>query len=400
VQVFVPLSPKVVKVCNNRSYKIVICAPSLYSIGGVERVVSVKANYFADVLGFNVTIIVTEGIGRISYFPLSERIKVINLGLNFEELWHQSFYKKVLLYIKKQRLYKKLLTSELMRIHPDITISVLRREINFITEIKDGSKKVGELHVNRKNYRNFREGESNVLKHLFAKFWAWNLLCHLRKLDKMVVLTDCALDDWPELNNMIKIPDPLPFRLGEKSCLAQNRVISIGRYDYDKGNDLLLQVWTYVEKLMLEWQLDIYGDGCREPYQILMEQLGVDSSRCHLFGPVSDVKQEYLKSSVFVLPSRFEGFGLVLIEAMACGVPVVSFDCENGPRSIITDGFDGFLISPFDVKAFAEKVILLMKNENLRREMGENARRSAAKYDIDIVGQQWKQLFDELMENR
>ena len=113
-----------------------------------------------------------------------------------------------------------------------------------------------------------------------------------------------------------------------------------------------------------------------------------------------DVKKEYLRSSIFVLPSRFEGFGLVLIEAMACGVPAVSFDCENGPRSIITDGVDGFLISPFDVEAFAEKVILLMKDENLRREMGENARRSAAKYDIDIVGQQCKQLFDELMENR
>lgn len=379
-------------------YKIVFCTPALYSTGGVERVVSVKANYFADTLGYDVTIIVTEGKSKPSFFPLSDRVKVINLGLNFEELWHQPFYKKVFLYFKKQRLYKKSLTSELMWIHPDITISVLRREINFITKIKDGSKKVGELHVNRKNYRNFREGESNVLKSLFAKYWAWSLLCHLRKLDKMVVLTECALDDWLELNNVIKIPDPLPFRLGEKSCLIQKRVISIGRYDYDKGNDLLIQVWARVEKLMPEWQLDIYGDGYREPFQNLMEQLGVDSSRCHLFGPTSDVKHEYLNSSIFVLPSRFEGFGLVLIEAMACGVPVVSFDCENGPRSIITDGVDGFLISPFDVEVFAEKVVLLMKDEELRRKMGENARRSAAKYDIDIVGQQWKQLFDELME--
>lgn len=383
-----------------RPYKIVFCAPSLYSTGGVERIVSVKANYFAEIFGYDVTIIVTEGKGRISYFPLSKRIKVINLGLDFEELWHQPFCKKVLLYFKKQHLYKKLLALELMRIHPDITITVLRREINFINKIKDGSKKVGELHVNRNNFRNFRAGESNVLKRLFAKFWAWNLLGHLRELDKMVVLTDCALDDWPELKNVIKIPDPLPFRLNEKSCLVQKRVISIGRYDYDKGNDLLLQVWAKVVKQMRGWQLDVYGDGCRELYENLMEQLGVDPSHCHLFGPTSDVKHEYLNSSIFVLPSRFEGFGLVLIEAMACGVPVVSFDCENGPRSIIADGVDGFLISPFDVDAFAEKVVLLIKDENLRRKMGENARRSAAKYDIDIVGQQWQQLFDELMENR
>ena len=184
----------------------------------------------------------------------------------------------------------------------------------------------------------------------------------------MVVLTDNALDDWPELNNVIKIPDPLPFRLDAKSFLSQKRVISIGRYEFDKGNDLLLCVWAEVEKQMPEWHLDIYGDGFREPFQRLMGQLGIDTSHCHLFGPTSDVKQEYLNSSVFVLPSRFEGFGLVLIEAMACGVPVVSFDCENGPRSIITDGVDGFLISPFDVEAFAEKVIMLMKDEELRRE--------------------------------
>ena len=96
------------------------------------------------------------------------------------------------------------------------------------------------------------------------------------------------------------------------------------------------------------------------------------------------------------MPSRFEGFGLVLIEAMACGVPIISFDCENGPRSIITDGMDGFLIRPFDIDAFADKMMLLMRDETLRKTMGENARRSAVQYDIDKIGIQWQQLFDEL----
>jgi len=121
---------------------------------------------------------------------------------------------------------------------------------------------------------------------------------------------------------------------------------------------------------------------------------------CHLHSPVSDVKVEYLNSSIFVLPSRYEGFGLVLIEAMACGVPVVSFDCDNGPRSIITNGEDGFLIPTFDIDAFADKLIQLMLDKNLRMTMGEKALRSAAQYDIDRIGLQWKQLFDELMVNR
>ena len=165
----------------------------------------------------------------------------------------------------------------------------------------------------------------------------------------MVVLTDCALNDWPELNNVVKIPDPLPFKMDDKKYFSKKRIISIGRYAYEKGNDLLLQVWKIVEGKIPGWSLDIFGNGTRGPYHSQMQQLGIDSSRCHLYGPTIDVENEYFSSSIFVLPSRFEGFGLVLIEAMACGVPVIAFDCENGPRSIITDGVDGFLIPAFDI---------------------------------------------------
>lgn len=385
---------------NQNRYKILICTPAIYSAGGVERVVSVKANYFAERLGYDVTIILTEGKGRDCFFTISDHVNIINYELNFEALWSLPFWKKVLAYLQKQHVYKRKLKEDLLRIRPDFTISTLRREINFITGINDGSFKIGELHVNRANYRSFDKNHSNTLKRLFARFWMNNLLGKLSKLDRMVVLTDNALLDWPELDNVVKIQDPLPFNIEGRSELSAKRIISIGRYAYDKGNDLLLQTWAIIQTKCSDWTLDVYGNGDRVPYHNQMQKLDIDPNRCHLFGPTSDVKHEYLNSSIFVLPSRFEGLGLVLIEAMACGVPVVSFDCENGPRSIITDGVDGFLISPFDIDVFAKKVVLLMKDENLRREMGENAKCSAAKYDIDIVGQQWQQLFDELMENR
>jgi glycosyltransferase involved in cell wall biosynthesis len=385
---------------KEREYKIVYCTPALYSAGGVERIVSLKASFFAEVYGYDVTVIVTEGQGRACFFPLSDKVRIINLQLGFEELWRASFIKKIFLYMKKQRQYKKLLTNQLMRIRPNFTISTLRREINFITSIPDGSIKIGELHVNRANYRNFSDKDTNVVKRWFAHIWMNNLIRHLKKLDKMIVLTDSALKDWPELNHIVKIPDPLPFRINGKSTLEHKRIISLGRYDYDKGNDLLLQVWAKLEKQMSEWRLDIYGNGNIDPYKAQLRLLGIDTSRCHLHGPVTDVLKEYYSSSVFVLPSRFEGFGLVLIEAMAAGVPVVSFDCENGPRSIITESIDGFLIPPFDIDEFAEKVLLLMNDDNLRKKMGENAQKSAAQYDIERVGLQWKQLFNELMANR
>lgn len=379
---------------SSRLFRIVFITPAIYSAGGIERVVAVKANYFAEQLGYDVTIIITEGNSRDSFFSISDKVYVINYEFNFEELWHLPFGKKIVAYLQKQYLFKKRLRTDLMRIRPDYTISTLRREINFLTKINDGSFKIGELHVNRANYRNV-DG-NNIIKRLFAKFWMNSLLRHIKQLDRMVVLTDSALIDWPELDNVIKIPDALPFKIDNKSVLNSKRIISIGRYAYDKGNDLLLHAWSIIEKEFADWTLDIFGNGDKEPYQKLVEELGIDHNRCHLHGPIHDVKKEYLSSSIFLLPSRFEGFGLVIIESMACGVPVVSFDCENGPRSIITDGEDGYLVPPFDVNAFAEKVMHLMRNEELCKRMGTNAQKSVSQYDIDKVGLQWKQLFDEL----
>lgn len=384
---------------NDVKYKIVFCTPALYSAGGVERVVAVKANYFSEHFGYDVTIIVTEGKGEYTFFPVSSRVNIINYELDFEELWRLPFWKKVIVYLIKQQKYRKKLRADLMRIRPNFTISTLRREINFLTGINDGSFKIGELHVNRANYRTFNERQSSIVKRFFSFFWSKSLLAHLKQLDRMVVLTDTALGDWPELNNLVKIPDALPFKNDSTNELNYKRIISIGRYAYDKGNDLLLRAWSIIEKKFPDWTLDIYGNGEKELYYRTVEKLGIDKNRCHLNGPIHDVKKEYLSSSIFLLPSRFEGFGLVIIESMACGVPVVSFDCENGPRSIIKDGEGGYLVPPFDVNAYAEKVMLLMRNDELRKKMGAIAQKSVSQYDIDKVGLQWKQLFSELNNN-
>ena len=383
----------------DKKYKIVYCTPALYSAGGTERVVSLKANYFADVLGYDVTIIVTDGRNSNSFFHLSDKVKVINLGLNFEEIWNIPFIKKVFLYLKKQRNYKKLLKSELMRIRPDITITTLRREINFINGINDGSRKVGEQHLSRSNYRRTDPRFTNICEKIFFGWWKNEVVSSIMKLDKLVVLTPDAASEWPEVKNIMMIPDPLPIKVDRCSTTSYKRVITIGRYSFEKGYDLLLKVWSIVEKKLSDWQLDIFAMGDPTPYVKMMDDLSIDKKRCHLNSSVVDVEDEYMKSSILVQPSRTEGFGLVIVEAMSCGLPVVSFDCENGPRSIITNGEDGFLIPPFDVEMFANSLMRLMSDDDLRESMGEKGKQNSQRYDIDIVGQQWKQLFDELMQN-
>ena len=381
---------------NNKKYKIVYCKPALYMAGGVERVLTNKANYFADVYGYDITIIITEGANKPLFFPLSPKIRIINLNIGFEELWSCSFFTKIIVYLRKQRKYKMLLKKELFRIRPDITVSLLRREINFINDIKDGSKKIGELHVNRANYRNFNYLSSSIVKTTFSRFWMKSLTSKLRKLDKLVVLTHKDMQAWVELNNVVVIPNPLSFNSAIVSKQTKKRVISVGRYCHEKGFDDLLRAWARVQHACPDWKLVIYGDGNRSQYEVMLSELGIDSHRCELNGPVSDIQLEYANSSMAVCSSRFEGFGLFILEAMACGLPVVSFDCPWGPSSIITNLEDGVLVENGNVSKLADNMVLLMKNEDNRLRMSKNAIKNVRRYSIDIIANNWKCLFDSL----
>ena len=377
-----------------KKLKLVYITPALYMAGGVERVLTLKANYFAEHFGYDITIVLTEGKDKPLFYPLSDKIKVVNLNIGFEELWTCSFIKKIFVYLKKQHQYKKALTTELMRIRPNITISLLRREINFINDIKDGSRKIGELHVNRINYRTFDANDTNFVKKLFAKFWMQNLISKLKRLDTFIVLTEEDKQAWPELQNVIVIPDPLSFIPNQISTLMKRRVIAVGRYHYQKGFDLLLKAWKIVERQYTDWQLAIYGQGCKEPYERLAKELKIDLSRCNLYGPTSDIQKEYVNSSLFVFSSRYEGFGMVLVEAMACGLPVVSYACPCGPKDIVKDGEDGFLVKNGDVNALANSMATLMGNESLRLSMSMTGQQNVHRFEMQFVAELWKRIFE------
>ena len=383
---------------KQKPLKIVYLTPALYMAGGVERVLTLKANYFAEQFGYDITIILTEGKDKPLFYPLSDKIKVINLNIGFEELWTCSFAKKIFVYLKKQHQFKKALTKELMRLRPDITVSLLRREINFLNDIKDGSRKIGELHVNRANYRNFEADETNCIKQLFAKLWMHSLVSKLKRLDHFVVLTEEDKSAWSELQNICVIPDPLSFLPTQHSPLTEKRVIAVGRYVYQKGFDLLLQAWAKIEKNHSDWQMAIYGDGNREPYEQQMKELGIDSSRCHLNGPTADIQKEYVNSSVFVFSSRFEGFGMVLVEAMACGLPVVSFACPCGPKDIVKDGDDGLLVENGNLNALTDSLIRLMGDADLRRRMAANGIKNVQRFSMMHIAERWKGLFESTVQ--
>ncbi|MPL85123.1 Glycosyltransferase Gtf1 [bioreactor metagenome] len=378
------------------SLKIVYCIPSLYYPSGMERVVTLKANYFAEVYGYEVVIILTDGKDKKPFYSLSPLVRIINLDINYDELYGKSFLKKTVLYLKKQRIFKKRLRDCLFSLKPDISISTLRREINFFNSIKDGSIKIGEIHFSKANYRDFKsEKFINIVQKSIAFFWMRQLIYQLKKLDKFITLTEEDKMLWTELKNVQTINNPLSFFPDRISQCENKQIIAAGRYVPQKGFDLLIEAWSLVEKKHPDWKLLIFGDGDRKLLENIINKNNLQN--CYLKHSTNDIASEFINSSIYVLSSRFEGFGMVIIEAMACGVPPIAFDCPCGPKDIIYNLKDGILVNSGDINELAEKICFLIENEDIRKNMGINARKNAERFKIEHIAEQWKLLFEGLI---
>lgn len=377
--------------------KIAYIYTALTSIGGVDRILSTKANYFAEQCGYEVYIITDSQAERPPVFPLSPRVKHIDLDTDFDKQYHHGLIIRTYYYFSLMKQYKKRLTNVLKEIKPDFVLTTLGRDMDFLPHIKDGSIKIGESHIAKPFTRNFHLMEQRGFPYKqIASYWRRKQEQAVKQLDALVVLTQYDAESWKEVKTAKVIPNPSPFIPKQFSSCRNKRIISVGRLSEQKGYDMLIDAWQMVSKKHPDWELNIYGEGLlKDKLEMQIKENGLNKT-LHICKPTSDIAEKYIESSIYVMSSRFEGFGLVLIEAMACGVPCISFDCPYGPSDIIRQNEDGLLIENGNVAKLAEALIYLIEHEDVRIRMGNAAKTNSQRYMPEQIMNLWIEFFNEL----
>ncbi len=376
--------------------KIIYCIPSIYCMGGVERIISGKANMLTE-MGHDVSIITTDQQGRPPYFKINDKIKCYDLGINYSENKRRGLIKKLFYFFYNSYLHKKRLEKLLIELRADIVISTFFNEMAFLPQIKDGSKKIVEFHFSRPMFRITRR--KNIMGYV-DKFMMSKNIKTLRKYDRFVVLSQEDAQNWKELNNVSVINNVCTIGIVERAKLEEHRVISVGRYEFQKGFDRLINSWALIAQQVPDWTLHIFGEGSLRP--VLTKQiqdLHLENS-VFLDGATNDINKELLKSSIVAFTSNYEGFPMAIIEVESAGLPVVSFDAPCGPKDIIRDGEDGFLVKNGDVKSLSERLLSLMQNYELRKEMGEKAFENSKRFTPEVIMPQWISLFETILKKK
>lgn len=379
--------------------KIAYCHCSLYNPGGMERVLLNKVRWICSHTDWEVVVITTDQQGRPPFYDFPEAVRFHDLGINYSVDNGEPVLKKSWRYLRKKRLHRKRLTEVLMAERPDITVSLYPSESSFIPDIKDGSKKVLELHFNR--FFRLQYGRTGLMGWL-DRMRSRKDTSIARRFDRFVVLTREDLGYWGDMPNIEAIPNAALVSGTAVSDCSPRRVIAVGRLDYQKSFDRLVEAWEIVcrDPRAAGWRLDIFGQGeWRDMLCAMVRAKGLEAT-VGINAPTSNIATEYAASSVLAMTSHYEGFPMVLIEAMASGVPTVTFDFKCGPRDIISHGADGLVVPDGDINAFAHALLSMMEDAGRRKAMGFEARKVIERYSEDSVMERWMKLFGELVADK
>lgn len=374
--------------------KIVYCINSIQEIGGISRVVKTKANTLAE-MGHEIYIVVSDLDPSVPV-DISDKVLVEDLKVRYyEDDWKSKLHilKGILI---KRRIHKKRVTQFLNKTMPDIVISVGQCEKYFIPEIKGPWKTIREFHYD-KNYR--PRGSNSLINKILSKIInLYDYHYKIKRYDKIVVLTDFDKKiNWRNNSKVVVIPNPTSDDWFKSSNLENNNIIAVGRLVKVKNFSSLINAFRIVVNKHPTWRLFIYGEGeLKTQLQELINEKDL-STNVFLKGNYSAITEVMDKFSMFVMTSLYEGMPVAMLQAMSCGLPVISYDCPYGPRSIIRDGENGYLVPLNDETMLAKKINDLIENYDRRKEMGNQALIYAKSQRSEIICLKWINLFKNLL---
>lgn len=380
--------------------KIVYCTDSICYPGGIQTVTITKANALSKIEGNEVWIIVTDN-KREPIENIEKNVHLIDLDINYYEDDYKSKWHILKGIFIKRKQHKNKLRNILNDIGPDIIVSTGTSEKFFLPNIKINSNPqfIREIHFTR-NYRSLNA--RNLFEKISAKIGDFiDYKLSINRYNSIVVLTEQDKNEnWENNKKIIAIPNPIKSLPYKTSTIENKKVIAAGRLTHQKNFASLIRSWNSVVNNHPDWSLEIYGDGAE--YNNLLTLISNLKLEKHVFlkGHSYNILEEMANASIFTLTSTFEGFGLVIVEAMSCGLPVISYNCPCGPKDIISDETDGFLVPLNDEQCLAEKINLLIENEALRKQMSKAALIKSQKFTAKEVISLWMNLFNTLKNEK
>ena len=372
---------------------IVFIIDQVYLHGGIERVLSIKANYLAQQLDNKISIMTSEQRNKVPCYNFDDAIIFQDLRVNYFR--DKSYFHPLNLLKAIKHLIS--LRKVINQISPDILVVCSHStDTHFVPFINRTIPKIKEFHYSKFIEEMKRDKKGITFKKIYFKITDYVE----SKYNRLVILNPDE-SKYYKSDNTVVIPNPLTFFPKEVSNLSNKVIISAGRIAPVKGYDLLIDIWKIASENIPDWKLHIYGDGNID--YIAQLQSKIDEANLQdtiiLKGSTNDIKSKMLNASIFVMTSLNECFPLVLLEAQACGLPIISFDCPNGPRNIINNN-DGILIPVGGNESFSNKLVLLANDKEQLVSMGVNARKNANNYSVEKIMTMWNDMFETIINKR
>lgn len=367
--------------------RIIYITEQLYLYGGAEKILSQKLNYWADEYGFDVLLITSEQNKNEFSYPLSNKIKHIDLDIGYDREVGYFKWRNMVLFPKHYRLLK----AEIKKFKPHAIFLISLSWIRIVLPILARRFNIyNEYHT---SYYGFQLGFENksFLGKIITKFKLFLIAFSESFYTNIIFLNETELDYYKRKNGVV-IPNFFEDNNSTLNLDRENIIISLGRMNHQKGYDMLIDAWAKIDDRVKNWSIQIYGDGSDK--EVLKDQLNTYNFKNEFIinDAIPDVNKKLLKSKIYVMSSRFETFPMVLLEALSCGLPVVSFDCPSGPRSILVENDDSLIARPNDIDDLANKLLILINDNSLRDKLSVKAKENVNRFNPSFVMNKWLSL--------